>query len=114
FQRQHATEIRAAADEWGVSPGSLGLLIDDAQSRRTPLRKLIERLAMNEWLEDPTSHFILAPALADVRIGPLQLTPRETMQAIRQTGAPWTKEYREVGHDVPRTLPAKMAALTKS
>jgi hypothetical protein len=35
------------------------------------------------------------------------------MKAIRQTGAPWTKEYREVRYGVPKTLPGKMLALTK-
>ena len=113
FQRRYASQIKMAAEEWGVSPESISSLAADGQSGRTPLGKLVERVAMNEWLDDPTSHFILAPALADVPIGPLQLTPRETMKAIRQTGAPWTKEYREVGYDVPKTLPGKMPALTK-
>jgi len=67
---------------------------------------------MNEWLDDPTSHFILAPALADVPIGPLSADTRETMKAIRQTGAPWTKEYRESVTTYPRPC-RKMPALTK-
>ena len=69
---------------------------------------------MNEWLADPNSHWVLAPAFADVHIGPLQLTPRETMRAIRQAGAGWTKEYREVGYDVPQVLPGRMNALSKA
>lgn len=114
FLRRNASQINAAAQEWGVSPESISSLATDGQAGRTPLGRVVERVAMNEWLDDPTSHFVLAPALADVRIGPLQLTPRETMRAIRQTGAPWTKEYREVGYSVPATLPGKMPALTKS
>jgi hypothetical protein len=114
FQRQYASQIKAAAQEWGVSPEDLSSLARDGESGRTPLGKLVERVAMYEWLDDPKSHFILAPALADVPIGPLQLTPRETMRAIRQTGAPWTKEYRETRYDVPKTLPGNMPGLTKS
>jgi hypothetical protein len=36
------------------------------------------------------------------------------MKAIRQTGAPWTKDYREVSYGVRKILPGKMSALTKS
>jgi hypothetical protein len=114
FQRQHESQIGAAARERGISSDALKSLATNGISGRTPLGVVVEHVAMSEWLEDPTSHFVLAPALADVRIGPLQLTPRETMRAIRKTGAPWTKEYREVGYDVPRALSGKMPALAKA
>lgn len=114
FDHQHAADIEAAAQKRGIASGALRSLVGDAESSRTPLGALWERFAMKEWLDDPKSHFVLAAGLADVRIGPLQLTPRETMLAIRRTGAPWTKEYREIGFDVPRVLAGEIAPLPKS
>jgi len=110
FRRAHAAEIEAAAKERGVSPAALAALVASGQ---TPLGSLCKRIAMNEWLSDDKSHFVIAPAFADVRIGPLQLSPRETMLAIRRTGAPWTKQYREIGYDVPRLLTGEMPPLSK-
>jgi hypothetical protein len=112
--KRGARGFEAAAHERGISSETLLSLVHSGEASRTPLGALLERLAMNEWLQDPTSHFVLAPALADVRIGPLQLTPRETMLAIRRTGAPWTKEYREIGYDIPRDLPHEMPSLPKA
>ncbi len=114
FEREYESQIAAAARERGVPAGALTSLALKGVAGRTPVRVRLERMAMNEWLEDPKSHFVLAPAFADVRIGPLQLTPRETMRAIRQAGAPWTKEYREVGYDVSQVLAGTMPPLTKA
>jgi len=114
FQRMHEAQILEAARDRGVPSGDMRMAVTKGISGRTPLGMILESVAMNEWLDDPTSHFVLAPALADVHIGPLQLTPRETMRAIRKTGAPWTKEYREVGFVVPQVLPHEMPALSKA
>ncbi|MCA1829286.1 MAG: hypothetical protein LC689_20370 [Myxococcales bacterium] len=111
FQRVYEAQIVEAARERGVPSDVMQALVSNGIAGRTPLGMLVERIAMNEWLEDPKSHFVVAPAFADVHIGPLQLTPRETIRAIRETGTPWTKQYREVGYGVPRVLPGTMPAL---
>ena len=114
FLQSHEAQIEAAAREHGIAVEELKSLVTRGISRRTPLQAMAEHVAMEEWLKDPTSHYLVAAAFADIAIGPLQLSPRETMRAIRETGAPWTKEYREIGFRVPHLLPGQMPALSKA
>jgi hypothetical protein len=102
--------IEEAARERDVSPDELAAML----SRKTPLAKLFDSQALAEIIFDPKDDLLVTPALLDHPAGPLHLTLREAMMAVRQTGTPWSKQLRPTPYDVPKLIAGSPLMLGKT
>ncbi|HEX4386134.1 MAG TPA: hypothetical protein VH083_24415, partial [Myxococcales bacterium] len=73
--------IELAARERGVSSMALQAMT----APRTPLARLVDRMAVEEILEDDRGELGILPAFIDRPLGPLQITASEALLAVRKT-----------------------------
>jgi hypothetical protein len=99
----HRAGILKAASDYEVDPRTIGAIAYVTNRYQiSPFRSLIERLVMEEWLTDDTSHTNLASAF-NISLGLTQIKP-VTAQTAAQLVAfegktnpfNWAKQYRDV------------------